>query len=501
MSTRRYFLLAPLFIFLLAFLFIVWTRPHHKGHALNSSACAVSAQLVNACRPWVGATVGGYSQAGSDTLSQLHYLNKRLNNPNVLTNPGQATTVSNKIDIAHVYHQQGSNLFSNSVKNVLNDATFPYVFVNWKPLPAGYTWQDAGGGNATVNNYIKTGAQSVKALGSRKIFLTVWHEPENDVSSGNCASNASGASMGSPASYVAMWQNVRAIFNQEGVSNVVWVMNYMGYSKWNCLVPMLWPGNSNVDWVVYDPYSGGGESYSNGVQNLYSYLSQNSDSAHAYTSKPWGLAEHGYNNANGNSSESNAATYWNQAKAAIDSYPNLKMYLVFDTNVNGTTQVGLTFGGQPSVTEQTAFNGFANAILAKQSGSGGGSTGGATPVPQQAAVPPATASTAPTAQSAPQVETTTPTAEVMPPVAGVESPQQTSNLPQRVAAYVANRPSLWVAIAGVTAGLAVGVALLVRQIWLRGPRHSAARSTLTVQDLQRNLPAVADHEAHRTDRS
>jgi len=60
------------------------------------------------------------------------------------------------------------------------------------------------------------------------------------------------------------------------------------------------------------------------------------------------------------------------------------MYMVFDTNVNGTSQVGMNFAGQPSTSEQSAFNGFAGAILALQSGSTGGGT---TPPPADTTVP------------------------------------------------------------------------------------------------------------------
>jgi len=52
----------------------------------------------------------------------------------------------------------------------------------------------------------------------------------------------------------------------------------------------MWPGNSYVDWVVYDPYAQNSETFGSSLQNLYNYLSQNSDTNHAYTSKPWGLA-------------------------------------------------------------------------------------------------------------------------------------------------------------------------------------------------------------------
>ena len=51
-----------------------------------------------------------------------------------------------------------------------------------------------------------------------------------------------------------MWHNVRARFDALGVTNVVWVMNYMGWKDWNCVVKDLWPGNDYVDWVMWDPY-------------------------------------------------------------------------------------------------------------------------------------------------------------------------------------------------------------------------------------------------------
>jgi hypothetical protein len=388
-------------VLITALCYSLWAVTIDRPKESQSSAadCTLSAQLVNPCRPLVGLAVGGYTQVANDSTSQFNYATKRLNNPNVLTNASLSVTTTKKFDIAHVYQAQGSNLFSNSTKSIISNGDYAQTFVNWKPLPSGFKWKDADGNNATVNSYIRTGAQAVKALGSRKIFLAIWHEPEDDVSTGSCTASANGASMGSPADYVNMWHNVRAIFNQEGVTNAVWAMNYMGFSKWNCLVPLLWPGNSYVDWVVYDPYAQNAESFGSSLQNLYNYLSQNSDTNHAYTSKPWGLAEHGYWNASGSSTESSAATYWNQAKTAIDNntYPRLKMYMVFDTNVNGTSQVGMTFSGQPSTTEQTAFNGFSGAVLALQSGSGGGGT---TPIPP----------TPPADTTAPSVSITVPTA-------------------------------------------------------------------------------------------
>lgn len=361
---KRLVLLVSLISIAIAILF-AWVATISKQETFYATSCTVSAQLVNSCRAWLGATAGGYAQVSSDLNTQLNFFNKRLNDSGVLTNANKSVTINKKMDIAHVYHPQGTNLFSGSVNTILNNSSFPYVFVNWKPLPSGYKWKDANGGNSTVNSYITKGAQSVKALGSRKIFLTVWHEPENDVSSGNCTSNASGASMGSPSEYVAMWQNVRSIFNAQGVNNVVWVMNYMGFSNWDCLVSKLYPGNNYVDWIVYDQYGMGTSGFNSSVERFYNYLSNNSNSTYNYNSKAWGLAEHGYNYTSGQSTDSRARDYWNEGKNSVNSnkFPKIKMWVVFDTSTNGTSRVGYNGSGGIDAAEQDAFNGFATAVL------------------------------------------------------------------------------------------------------------------------------------------
>jgi hypothetical protein len=350
-----------------AFLLVSATTFATLFHAATSDAagdnCTISATLVNSCRPLFGATVGGYTQTASDNASQYAYGEQRLNNPNVLTDPSSPTTVTNQYDVIHRYHSPTQTSFDANETSYYNrDNT--YLYINWKPDTI---WTNADGDNTTVNDHIDQMADSIKGLGDKKIFLTVFHEPENDVSSGNCTTNGGSAAAGSPTDYVNMWHNVRSRFDAKGVTNVVWTMNYMGYQAWNCLVPLLWPGNSYVDWVTYDPYGGGTSSstlFNDSVSPFYNYLSQNSDSTHDYLSKPWGLAEQGAW-ANGGTNQAGAIDYWNQAANAItnNTYPNLKMFLTFDTSVNGTSQVGTDFNGQPSTTEQTAYNNFASTVF------------------------------------------------------------------------------------------------------------------------------------------
>jgi hypothetical protein len=342
----------------------------------EAATCTVNSLLVNSCRPWLGAAVGGYSMVASDSTSQFNFANKRLNDPNVLNNPGANVTLTKDLDIIHVYKTNNNTSFT-STDNTFMAQPGTYLYINYKPDTSG--WASSTGGNATINARIDALADSFKAKPQYKFFLALFHEPENDVSSGNCTANANGASAGSPTDYVNMWHNVRSRFDAKGVNNVVWVMNYMGYANWNCLVPMLWPGNSYVDWITYDAYgsgTGAGANFTQNIADFYGYLSSNSDATHAYTSKVWGLAEHGYSNANGVSTHQKAIDYWNQATAAIqnNTFPLLKAYMVFDTSTNGTSQVGVDFAGAVSVPEQTAYNAFAQAIFDKEGSEVGDTT-------------------------------------------------------------------------------------------------------------------------------
>ena len=55
------------------------------------------------------------------------------------------------------------------------------ALVNWR---VANRWADGDGRSATVNAQIDGMANSIKALGTTKIMLTVHHEPENDISPG-----------------------------------------------------------------------------------------------------------------------------------------------------------------------------------------------------------------------------------------------------------------------------------------------------------------------------
>ena len=183
--------------------------PPGAGH------CAPSAMLVNPCRPWFGAAANGNPGASDSRVAQFSYLERLI---------GQ------RLDIFRDYHSApGSNslgdlpLNSNEMQLARRPGT--YVDVNWKPAA---TFAQAGGGDPVVNREIDRVAASIKSIAPHKVFMTIWWEPQNDVTSApgtSCYVNPN-ATGGPPAEYIAMWRNVENSFRAAGVPNVVWAMDY-----------------------------------------------------------------------------------------------------------------------------------------------------------------------------------------------------------------------------------------------------------------------------------
>ncbi|MDB5186073.1 MAG: hypothetical protein JWL85_596 [Candidatus Saccharibacteria bacterium] len=305
----------------------------------NAAACDLTAKLVNPCRPLLGATASNYSGV-SGPRDQIQAHESRIGRP---------------VDIVHLYHPAGTRPMSESDKYFANRPN-TILSVTWKPARS--KWAEANGSNAQVNAEIDAAADSIKALGSTKIMLTLHHEPENDVSGGapGCNKNIYKGSYGTPADYRAMWHNVRQRFDNKKVTNVVWAINFMGFQKWDCMIADLWPGNDYVDWIHWDPYSEKGN-FKGMVQRFYTWMEDNSTSEHDYVSKAWGLAEWGsWLGAN----QYNTYRLYAGAKQAIqnDMFPRLKAYMVFDAMK--TSRIGYDRFGQHDPVELAYYRWFAS---------------------------------------------------------------------------------------------------------------------------------------------
>ncbi|HJQ08222.1 MAG TPA: Ig-like domain-containing protein [Candidatus Saccharimonadales bacterium] len=358
---------------------VLVSSPPQTGSA---EGCGVSSTLVNSCRPWLGAAVNNYPAAADNTKSQLLYHEQRI---------------GRKLDIAHTYHPVGDNdLNETDAFFAKRDGT--YLFANWKPVQK---WRDGDGSNGTANANIDKMARSVKALGSKKIFMTLHHEPENDVAGGASGCSTYRGSAGTPTEYRAMWRNVQNRFKAAGATNVVWVMDYMNYERWDCMVDDLYPGNDLVDWVMFNGYGVGNDKFVTEVGRFYDLLTRTSNANQNYLSKPWGIVEWGIKDP----SAAQGVSYFTQAKEALEknTFPRLKAYMIFDARHKGAAdgenyRVGYDGNGTSS-SMQNAYNAFANHRRIVGEGLGTPQplpTPTPTPTPSKDTVPPTITLSSPT---------------------------------------------------------------------------------------------------------
>lgn len=312
----------------------------------DTNDCTVDAILVNSCRPWLGARANDYPDVAADLRAQTLYHEERI---------------GRRLDVVHTYAPVGKLPLYSSSDRYFAQRADTYLFQNWKPAAR---WKDAGGANASINAHIDKAADVIKALGDKKIFLTVHHEPENDVTSGGSCATKSSAAAGTADEYRRMWRNVRARFDAKGVHNVVWVMDYMAYKAWDCLVPHLYPGDAYVDWIMFNGYGSASKAdFVTNVDRFYRLLTGLSTAERNLTAKPWGIVEWGVHDA----SQAQATAYYRQAAQALaaNRFPRLKAYLIFDSP-GAHDQPGLRIRyddrGNSDPAEQTAYRAFAATV-------------------------------------------------------------------------------------------------------------------------------------------
>lgn len=308
--------------------------------ASAAAACQPTPKLVNPCRPWLGSYGHGYPQVAGDLASQVSFHEQR---------------VGRRGDIVRGnYHVGPQPLTAVEQGYAARPATI--LLIDWKPST---NWSAAGGGDPTVNRVIDGMADSIRSVAPHRLMLALAPEPENDVSSGTGCHVKSTTGSGSPADYRAMWANVRRRFAARGATNVVWVMDYMGYQPFDCLVPELWPGNGLVDWVMMDAYGTRAKPLiDQSVGRFYRLLESTSDASHDFRSKPWGLGEFSIHGA----SQTQAYAYWDSARAAVhnSTYPRLKAFVVFDSS-GGHAENRVAYGadGAYDPVEQAHYSAFA----------------------------------------------------------------------------------------------------------------------------------------------
>lgn len=192
--------------------------------------CAVTELLVPTCGAWFGVSSPSADGRYDYTQGFAEF----------------AALVDEPPDILRFYQRDGEPFPDDEHRRLAERDGAPrsILHFSWKPA-FGHTWREIADGRFDAE--IDTVARSLMAY-PHKMFLTIHHEPENDVDQND------GSGM-TPADYVDMYRHVVGKLRAHGVDNVVYVMNFMGFEGWADIVDDLYPGDDVVDWIAWDPYA------------------------------------------------------------------------------------------------------------------------------------------------------------------------------------------------------------------------------------------------------
>jgi hypothetical protein len=273
--------------------------------------CTVSTELVPSCGAWFGSTVNplGAEAGPLDAVAR------------------QESELGRPLDIVHVYHSGVDDWPTPDELALTSDPSHPrLLMVNWKP-ENGSSWADVAAG--AQDPWIDTvAARIVARLGSTRFFLTLHHEPEQEV-------QADGSGY-SESDYVAMFRHVVLRLRADGVTGAVMVWNMMGFAGWGDAgyYDALYPGDDVVDWIGYDPYSHHAAPLSvfadragRMFPGFYTWATT------AHPDKPLMLGEFGVDSALPSDRVSVFESFAAQARAM----PAIKAYLYFDHVSDATT--------------------------------------------------------------------------------------------------------------------------------------------------------------------
>jgi hypothetical protein len=235
------------------------------------------------------------------------------------------SSVGRPLNITYRYHDfetTGAGVFPDANEQSLA-ASGHVLLDDWAPrnFSAGtrIAWASIAAGDYDAS-VIDPEAQRIKAYG-KPIMLSFDHEMDARV-----------GTSGTAADYVAAYRHIHDEFARLGVTNVIWVWTTTGYVGHESEFNSLYPGNSYVDWIGYDPYnfaschSTAWKNFNQTIDPMYQWLESN-----GYGDKPFILPEYG---TVPDSSNANAAADWySQIPAALATHPNIKGMVEWDDQV------------------------------------------------------------------------------------------------------------------------------------------------------------------------
>ncbi len=309
MARRRLVLALSVATGLLAAVAGCGSSPKQQAYPTHTSTagCTVSAILVPSCGVWWGAY---QHPSGSEDWTSA------------VTNLESAAGQS--FGIVYRYHDFSGQLFPDasdeqlaSSGHVLVEDWGTRIFSTNEQLQ----WSAIAAGQYDASVIIPE-AQHLKAYG-KPVILSFDHEMDAHV-----------PEAGQPADYVAAYRHIWNTFASMHVTNVIWLWTITGYPGHDAEYKALYPGNSYVDWIGYDPYNFGAchratfRSFEQTIDPAYQWLEKN-----GFGDKPFMLPEYG--TVADPSDPSAAAKWYAEIPSVLASHPNIKAMLEWDDAAAG----------------------------------------------------------------------------------------------------------------------------------------------------------------------
>jgi len=181
-------------------------------------ACTTSSLGVPSCGALWGVTVAGQSTSALDTLQ---------------------TQIGRRFNLVYDFHSIGDRV--PTAAESAEVAAGQALHINLQA--GGYSYAQIAAGAADKG--LVGQAAGVASL-HKPVFVTFEHEPDAKPN----------LVKGSGAQFVAAWRHIYALFRAHGATNAVWVWVVTGWKGNFGQYKALWPGNSYVDWISWDPYGG-----------------------------------------------------------------------------------------------------------------------------------------------------------------------------------------------------------------------------------------------------
>ena len=178
--------------------------------------------------------------------------------------------------------------------------------------------------NGSLDTYIAAEADRIKQLPT-KLFLDFQHE----------ADGAAAQRLGTDAQFAASYRHVEDIFRAHHVTNVVWAWVVAGFRATQpgatAVYAALYPGDSYVDWIGWDPYNNSSSHWRSPDQTFAAFNTflDTGFLGAAATAKPRMLGEYG--SIADPANPSRRGLWMAAIPSALESLPRIRAVEYFDS--------------------------------------------------------------------------------------------------------------------------------------------------------------------------